>query len=589
MSYIVFARKYRPQTFDDVVGQPHITTTLKNAIAQSRVAHAYLFAGPRGVGKTTTARVLAKALNCEKGPTPTPCNTCASCKEITQGSSLDILEIDGASNRGIEEIRSLRENAQFSPSKGRFKVYIIDEVHMLSGDAFNALLKTLEEPPPHLKFIFATTHPHKVPATILSRCQRFDFRRIATKDIADNLKAIANDEKLNIKDEALGLIARYSDGSLRDAQVILDQIASFTQGKVDSGDVAKILGIVDDEILFGLSAAISGRDPVRALTIIDRLMNDGKDVVQVILELIEHFRDISITKISAELDALIDAGPDKIKRYAAQGAHFTIEEILYIIYTLSNTIDFVRKSSLARIPFEAALVKLTRCGGILPVAEIMKRLEALESGTVDNKPSRPSGTASHQPLATSHEPRATSDQPPLSADLSFEAPGAKAEATSDERLATDDPPPPVSENGSNLDEILSSWTKVVNYIRGRKISVASYLGEGSPVSLEAGTLTISFPKEHQFHKEVLDTLDNRRLIEEGINKALGLEMRVILTLVEPARMNGRMPQASGGGTAGDLAAEGGAKPDESDPIVKAALEMFGGKIAVDKNAKGGKR
>ncbi len=574
MTYIVFARKYRPQTFDDVVGQPHITTTLKNAITQSRVAHAYLFAGPRGVGKTTTARVLAKALNCEKGPTPTPCNVCTSCKEITQGSSLDILEIDGASNRGIDEIRSLRENAQFSPSKGRFKVYIIDEVHMLSADAFNALLKTLEEPPPHLKFIFATTHPHKVPATILSRCQRFDFRRIATKDIFDNLKNVAKDEKLDIKDEALGLIARYSDGSLRDAQVILDQIASFTQGKVDSDDVAKILGIVDDEILFGLSAAIRGRDPVSALTIVDRLSNDGKDVVQVILELIEHFRDISITKISAELDALIDAGPDKIKRYTAEGAHFTIEEILYIIYTLSNTIDFVRKTSLARIPFEAALVKLTRVGGILPVAEIIRRLEALEAGVVENKPPRPSGPTSRQPC--------------LSADLSSEAPGAKEEALT-KAEATDDPPPPVSENGSNLDEILSSWTKVVNYIKGRKISVASYLEEGSPMSLEAGTLTIGFPKEHQFHKEVLETPENRRLIEEGISKALGLELKVVPALIEPARMNGRTSQESGDGTAGDLAAEGGAKPDESDPIVKAAIEMFGGKIAVDKNAKGGKR
>ena len=209
MSYIVFARKYRPQAFDEVVGQSHITTTLKNAIAQNRVAHAYIFAGPRGVGKTTTARILAKALNCEKGPTDNPCNKCPSCNEITQGISLDILEIDGASNRGIDEIRNLRENVKFSPSKGRFKVYIIDEVHMLTSEAFNALLKTLEEPPPHAKFIFATTQAHKVPPTILSRCQRFDFRRISIKDIVESLKVIAKKEGIKVDDEVLILIAKH--------------------------------------------------------------------------------------------------------------------------------------------------------------------------------------------------------------------------------------------------------------------------------------------------------------------------------------------------------------------------------------------
>ena len=286
MSYIVFARKYRPQAFEEVVGQSHITTTLENAIAQDRVAHAYIFAGPRGVGKTTTARIFAKALNCEKGPTADPCNKCPSCLEITQGSSLDILEIDGASNRGIDEIRNLRENVKFSPSKGRFKVYIIDEVHMLTSEAFNALLKTLEEPPKHVKFIFATTQAHKVPPTILSRCQRFDFRRISIKDIVDSLKAIAKKEDLKVDDDVLILMAKHSDGSMRDAQVVLDQISSFADGRISLEDASKILGAVSDDILFSLAESIKSKDSLKALKIIDDLANEGKDVAQIVLYLI---------------------------------------------------------------------------------------------------------------------------------------------------------------------------------------------------------------------------------------------------------------------------------------------------------------
>ena len=261
MSYIVFARKYRPQNFDDIEGQSHITTTLKNAISQGRVAHAYLFAGPRGVGKTTTARILAKALNCEKGPTVKPCNSCRLCEEITQGSSLDILEIDGASNRGIDEIRNLRENVKFAPSKGSFKIYIIDEVHMLTSEAFNALLKTLEEPPKHVKFIFATTQVYKVPPTILSRCQRFDFRRISAKDIFKNLKMIIKAEKLSVDDDVLSLIAKCSDGSLRDGQVILDQIVSSVKGKVSLSEVSKMLGVIDEEVISGLAGALLEKNP----------------------------------------------------------------------------------------------------------------------------------------------------------------------------------------------------------------------------------------------------------------------------------------------------------------------------------------
>ena len=574
MSYIVFARKYRPQTFDDVIGQSHITTTLKNAIAQSRVAHAYLSAGPRGVGKTTTARIFAKALNCEKGPTAKPCNKCASCVEITGGSSLDILEIDGASNRGIEEIRSLRENVKFAPSKGRLKVYIIDEVHMLTPEAFNALLKTLEEPPPHVKFIFATTSPYKVPATILSRCQRFDFRRLATKDIVGNLKAIVKDEKLNVKDDALGMIAKYGDGSMRDAQVILDQITSFSQGKVGVEDVTKILGIVDDEILFGISGALKDRDAATALAIVDRLVNEGKDVIQVVLGLIEHFRNISVAKISAEANALIDAGPDKVERYRTEAERFGIEEMLYIIFTLSNTIDFIRKSTLARIPFEAALVKLTQIPSVMPILEVLSRVEALEKGTgAQVRP--PVKTVSEpkavRPTENSRQQAAVPDEPPLSP----EGDAASAEAGPAEAVK--------SSETIDLEEMTACWSKVVNYIMPKKISIASYLQEGAPASIESGTLTVGFPKECQFHKEVLESPDNKRMIEDAVREVTGLEFKVSLVVVEPSG-----PKRSGSSSGDELPGAGDASED-SDPIVKAALSIFSGKISSSGNGKGGVR
>ncbi len=280
MSYLPFARKWRPQDFDEVIGQEHITTTLKNAIALKRVHHAYLFTGPRGIGKTSTARILSKALNCDKGPLAKPCNKCASCQEITNGSSMDVIEIDGASNRGIDEIRNLREAVKFAPSKGPYKIYIIDEVHMLTVEAFNALLKTLEEPPRHVKFIFATTEPHKLPATILSRCQRFDFRRIPIKDIVAKLQEIAREEKLDVEKDVFLYIAKASDGSMRDAESVLDQISSFFKGKIQLKGVIDTLGMIEQETLFQCADLIISRDTKSTIHLIDQILNSGKDTRQ---------------------------------------------------------------------------------------------------------------------------------------------------------------------------------------------------------------------------------------------------------------------------------------------------------------------
>ncbi len=544
MSYIVFARKYRPRLFDEIIGQGHITTTIKNAISQDRVAHSYIFSGPRGVGKTTTARIFAKALNCEKGPNaPEPCNSCPSCNEISQGVSLDILEIDGASNRGIEEIRNLRENVKFAPSKGRFKVYIIDEVHMLTAEAFNALLKTLEEPPPHVKFIFATTQVHKVPPTILSRCQRFDFRRITTKDILGNLKAITRDEKLNISEEALSLIARYADGSLRDGQVILDQIMSFTEKKAEASDVARMLGVVEEEIISRLADSIKTKDAAGALEIIDIFINEGRDTIQVVLSLIEYFRNLSVAKISEKADSLIDTGPDKIKRYQEEARRYTIEELLYIIYALSNTIDLIKKSNIARIPLEMTMIKLTKLGTAMPVKDIMERLNRVKAD------------ARVSP-----------------------APNIEAK------------PPIPAKTPAEMDEVLSSWTDVINHVKAKKISIASYLQEGYPVGLEDKTLSIGFPKELSFHKEMLESPENRRLIEEAAKEVLKIDIKVALLLVEPVKLPGRAVKTNAAQESFEAEGAGereGVVKDEVDPLIKDAMDIFG--ADVNKDQSGGRK
>ena len=564
MSYIVFARKYRPQGFDEVVGQSHITTTLKNAIAQNRVAHAYIFAGPRGVGKTTTARILAKALNCQIGPTDNPCNKCSSCTEITQGISLDILEIDGASNRGIDEIRNLRENVKFAPSKGRFKVYIIDEVHMLTSEAFNALLKTLEEPPAHVKFIFATTQAHKVPPTILSRCQRFDFRRISVKDIVDNLEKIAKKESLKVENEVLILIAKHSDGSMRDAQVVLDQISSYTEGKVSAEDASKILGAVSDDILFGLADSIKKHESVAALKMIASLADEGKDIVQVVLYLIEHFRNLSVVKVSDDSSSLIDASPEKIKRYEEQSRLFTIEEMLYIIYTLSATLDFVRRSNMSRVPFEVAMVKLTRHGAILTSGEVMERLERLEKNMGRESAQR----SIEQPVSQTRNEDSISQNVPRSPE-----PGTQ-----------------IPKNGA-LDEITAAWPSILNQIKDRKISVAMYLKEGYPSTLEADTLSITFPKSSKFHKEMLESPDCKGLILKAIKDSTGMDIKIKFTISDMSGNQNNAVKDAFEGSLGDndvVKDSPGPKVSE-EPIINDALEIFGGEIENGKGKNGGRR
>ncbi|MEK7678606.1 MAG: DNA polymerase III subunit gamma/tau [Deltaproteobacteria bacterium] len=377
--YLVLARKWRPGLFDEVVGQAHVTRTLKNAIALNKVGHAYLFSGSRGVGKTTTARILAKALNCEKGPTTEPCNECSSCRAIAAGSSVDVFEIDGASNTGVENVQELREGVAYLPSQGRHKVYIIDEVHMLSNHAFNALLKTIEEPPSHAVFIFATTEPHKIPQTIRSRCQCFDFRRIPLKEIQRHLVKILEGEGVGFDEEALFVVSREAEGSLRDAQSLLDQVLAYSGGKVKTSDVFDALGLMDRAVLFDLAGAVIEKDGKLALNIVEKIYDFGYDLKKVSASLLELIRDLTVVKVTGNAE-LLDLPDSEIERAVSIASKAGVLRLQMLFSIISRGYEEILRSAYPRYAFEMALMKAAHFDEIEPVAELIERLERLKKG-----------------------------------------------------------------------------------------------------------------------------------------------------------------------------------------------------------------
>ena len=383
MAYQVTARKWRPQKFDDVVGQEHITATLKNAIKTNRIAHAFIFTGPRGVGKTTTARILAKALNCENPQDAEPCNECAMCKTINDSQTMDIIEIDGASNRGIDEIRTLRESVKYAPTRGKYKIYIIDEVHMLTKESFNAFLKTLEEPPAHTIFIFATTDIHKVPLTIISRCQRFDFRRIQLDTIKKTLSEIATAENIIIDDKTLTLISKKADGALRDAQSLFDQVISFCGDKIDSETVSKMLNLIDDDLFFTISDAILQKDFNVVFQTTDKIYQNGWDFIDFTDGLLEHFRNI-LTVILTERTELVETAEVYRTKYANYIQTFSKGDLLRILNYLSKLQQELRYSNNQKLKIEIALTNLV---GLEKSATLSEIISGLESGNVEIKSS----------------------------------------------------------------------------------------------------------------------------------------------------------------------------------------------------------
>jgi DNA polymerase-3 subunit gamma/tau len=375
MSYLVLARKYRPQTFEQVVGQDHVTNTLRNAIRTDRVAHALLFAGPRGVGKTSVARIMAKAMTCQHGPTPSPCDVCQSCKEITEGTALDVFEIDGASNRGINEIRELRENIKYMPGHSRFKIYIIDEVHMLTAEAFNALLKTLEEPPAHVLFVFATTEAHKIPITILSRCQRHNFKRIGLEDMVRSLKRVCQELPFNIGEEGLRLLAREAGGSMRDALSLLDQVMAYSEGEVTEDQVLDSLGAIDRKVMFDLSSALLASNVIAALDLLEELYNYGHDLKRVYRQMLSHFRHLILVKMGQTGPPLIDVPAHDITLMKRQVEDVSLESVNQLFAVLFEGEAGIRLSAQPKLALEALFIKLAQFKHLVSFDQILHKLD----------------------------------------------------------------------------------------------------------------------------------------------------------------------------------------------------------------------
>jgi DNA polymerase-3 subunit gamma/tau len=502
-------RRWRPKTFDEIIGQERITRTLQNAIRAGRTSHAYLFAGHRGTGKTTTARILAKALNCVNGPTPTPDNTCHACEAIARGVSMDVIEIDGASNTSVDDVRDLKEKIVLAPTESRYKVYIIDEVHMLSTSAFNALLKTLEEPPAHAVFVLVTTEPHRIPPTVLSRCQRFDFRRVSFAEITARLRTIAREEGIAIDDAALAQIARNADGSVRDAESILDQLGAYAGGPIDRDLVTSVLGLVDDETAAAFADAVIARDVATTLRLAQEAADAGKDVRQLLRTLLEHFRDLMLVKTCGPAAAaILDAPQERFARLQSQVGSSEVADLLRAVRVLNDAITDARWSTQPRLALEVALIRLARPEMDPSTEGLLARIERLEAGRpADARP------ASGAPSATR----------PAQAPTAPVAPPARS--TPPRKTAGDEPPPEAPRTLVTIEEVRRHWARVLEDVKRTKMLCHALLIEGTPLEVNEATLVVGLRSAYNFHVENLHRPENREVVESALARVLGRPLR----------------------------------------------------------------
>lgn len=546
MSYLVLARKWRPQTFDDIVGQEHIARTLTNAIRSNRVAHAFLFTGVRGVGKTTAARVLAKALNCVNGPTPAPCNTCVNCREITAGSAVDVLEIDGASNTGVDDVREIIENVRYQPAKSRFKIYIIDEVHMLSTSAFNALLKTLEEPPPHVKFIFATTDPHKVPHTIHSRCQQYDFKRIPFRLIAERLAHIARSEEIAVSPQALALIAREGEGSMRDAQSLFDQAIAYAGKTIGDEDVISALGLVDRKLLYGSADAILNRRPADALALLDQLHLYGYDMRRFARELLEHFRNLAVARLLPTPDLLPELPDEERAEVRRQAQQWSTEDLDRAFRLLLNAENDVGRVPYPKLVLEMTIIKLATLTPVVAASDLLDRIDDLQRRLQGRQPSTDDVGPQRSGRNETPVRREPAAQP---------RPVVAAVDAAPER--------PSRVRGAGAQR----WDQFLNFVGKQKITLLPYLQRSAPVDCGGAELVLTMPRGYYY--DYLAQRGQTQLVEELARQFFGRPMRVSVTAAEapldpapaPVTPTAALHEAALG-----------------NPTVRAAVEILGGEV-----------
>ena len=522
MSYEVFARKYRPQTFDDIVGQNHVTRTLKNAVEQNRLAHAYLFVGPRGTGKTSTARILAKALNCIHGPTVTPCGKCDNCREIAGGNSLDVIELDAASNRGIDDVRELRDNVRYAPAKGRFKIYIIDEVHMLTKEAANALLKTLEEPPKHVIFCLATTEPEKLPITILSRCQRFDLHRIATNLIAQQLQSIATKEKLTLEGAAAHAIARGAEGGMRDAESMLDQLVAFCGEKIAEADVLNVFGFTSQQMVADFVGRILRGETADALALLHEQCEAGKDMMKLMSDTIAYLRDLLVFKVKP--DALSDEASAEMRAaFNEQAPLLETDRLLELIDQFAAAESRMKWAPNKKLHFEVAVIRAIQTLGQTTLDEVIENLNALRDGktAVAGR-----GPGVGKPAATNVKQAGTSD-------------------------AGNKPNAPI-----NVNEI---WGKVVAEIETRRPFIKNWIEEAHPLGANGRNFELGFPTDQRMVMEHLSSRANREFLEALLKEISGRDWALKFSVRE--NLPGKISKAK-----------------KAPAIVQEAVELFKGEI-----------